>query len=350
MYTVSASPSGAETGIEGYLLRNESGGTGCIRRRERMELNMLKTIRVEDDLFILQPDHYNWPYSANVYVIADDAGFSLIDLGCGGPDCLERITGGLAPLGLPLSRLHTIVLSHAHPDHMGAAGIVLNECSPRVLIHEDDLMQAQEPVRLMQTFGIDFCIRLFGGDSAFSDVLQFCEYFGCPMSSPVYPDSVLSEGDIVTLGRYRFEVISTPGHSPGHIALFDEASGILYGGDLVGEVIAWYTPSSGGVIDYLSSLAKMEERKPGIILPAHGGVIDNPPQKIEAVRKRLLAREEKMLHIISERPVTFLELNELMFSNEVIRYFPGAGITESHVQKLEQEGKIRRRDDEIQML
>ena len=56
-----------------------------------------------------------------------------------------------------------------------------------------------------------------------------------------------------------------------------------------------------------------------------------------------------MLHILAERPVTFSELNAKMFSNEIIRYFPGAGITESHLQKLEREGVIRRHENEIQI-
>ncbi len=76
------------------------------------------------------------------------------------------------------------------------------------------------------------------------------------------PDGSLEEGDIVRLGTYRFEVLHTPGHSPGHISLFDRDTGILFGGDLVGDIVAWYTPASGGVTGYLESLAKIKACQP----------------------------------------------------------------------------------------
>jgi glyoxylase-like metal-dependent hydrolase (beta-lactamase superfamily II) len=161
------------------------------------------------------------------------------------------------------------------------------------------------------------------------------------------PDGSLEEGDVVSAGAYRFEVLHTPGHSPGHISLFDRDTGILFGGDLVGDIVAWYTPASGGVTGYLESLAKMKAKNPSVILPSHGAVIDDPIAKIDEVRARLLSREKKMLGIISERPISFFDLVGRMFTNEMIRFFPGTGITESHVQKLLEEQRIRRSDSVI---
>ncbi len=163
------------------------------------------------------------------------------------------------------------------------------------------------------------------------------------------PDGSLEEGDIVRLGVYRFEVLHTPGHSPGHVSLFDRDTGILFGGDLVGDIVAWYTPASGGVTGYLESLAKIEACNPRVILPSHGAVINDPAAKIDEVRARLLSREKKMLGVLSEGPISFVDLVGRMFANEMIRFFPGTGITESHVQKLLGEGRIRRVDGTIRM-
>jgi glyoxylase-like metal-dependent hydrolase (beta-lactamase superfamily II) len=163
------------------------------------------------------------------------------------------------------------------------------------------------------------------------------------------PDGSLEQGDIVSLGAYRFEVLHTPGHSPGHIALFDRDTGVLFGGDLVGDVVAWYTPASGGVTGYFESLEKIRACRPRRILPSHGAVIDDPVVKIDEVRGRLLSRERKMLGIISEGPVSFFDLVCRMFPNEMVRFFPGTGITESHVQKLLGEGRIQRDDGLIGM-
>jgi glyoxylase-like metal-dependent hydrolase (beta-lactamase superfamily II) len=164
------------------------------------------------------------------------------------------------------------------------------------------------------------------------------------------PDGSVEEGDVVSMGGYRFEVLHTPGHSPGHISLFDRETGILFGGDLVGDVVAWYTPASGGVTGYLESLEKIAKCTPRLILPSHGAVIGDPIEKIDRVRQRLLARETKMLDILSEGRISFFDLVCRMFGNEMVRFFPGTGITESHVQKLVGEGKIERDDAEIRIV
>ncbi len=310
----------------------------------------LNLISVTDDIFLISPPDHMWPNSANVYVIKDSGGFSMIDVGCGKVGSLERLMDALSRLDLTFGDLHTLVLSHAHPDHMGAAGGLLKRCNPDVIIHTDDACQARDPRRLNITFDIEFAQKNYGdirdGDFKISDVLRFFIDFGCPMSS-VEPKRAIREGDFVRLGRHNFEVIHTPGHSPGHISLYDGETGILYGGDLVGEVVAWYTPTSGGVTGYLESLKKMEEKKPKMILPSHGGVIHEPQEKITEIRNRLLQREGKMIDILSEGDISFVDLVDRMFTSKMIRFFPGAGIAESHVQKLVRDGKARRDGEKI---
>lgn len=312
---------------------------------------MVNAEKIQEDLFVLRPDNAEWPHSANVYVITDDRGFSLIDLGCGGDGCVDRIRRGLAQLDLPLHNLHTVLLSHAHPDHMGASEMLLRECTPTVMIHRDDIEQARDPRRLVHTFDIELARNLYRDEkSHIWDFSTFFERSGCPMSLPVFPDRMLTEGESVELAGYQFEIIHTPGHSPGHISLFDAETGILYGGDLIGEVVAWYTPSAGGVIGYLSSLDRMEERQPRMILPAHGGIIRNPLEKIGEVRDRLIAREQKMVDLLSTGEMRFSEIVNGMISNEMLRFFPGAGITESHLQRLMADGRISQSGEMIRLL
>jgi len=81
----------------------------------------------------------NWPNPANIYVIPDENGFSLIDVGCGGITGIEHLKEGLRHWKLKIEQLHTVVLSHAHPDHMGAIGWILEEANPTVYIHHLDI-------------------------------------------------------------------------------------------------------------------------------------------------------------------------------------------------------------------
>jgi len=135
--------------------------------------------KVRDDLFCLRPPHFMWPATAAVYVVTDADGFSLIDVGCGAPRAVQRLRVGLSGLGLDLSSLHTLVLSHAHPDHMGAAEMLLNECRPTVLIHRDDFDHARSPEGLIGTFDIDLAKRLYGrAEGPVSDLFSFFDGSG----------------------------------------------------------------------------------------------------------------------------------------------------------------------------
>ncbi|MBN1882872.1 MAG: MBL fold metallo-hydrolase [Deltaproteobacteria bacterium] len=301
--------------------------------------------RVTNDIVCLAPENAMWPAPANVYVVTEPRGrFSLIDTGCGDTETVDRLTESLSRLDLSPGGLTTLVISHAHPDHMGAAGRFVRACikdgaDPEVLIHEDDALQAQEPRRLTESYDIDLAVETYGDVPEVSDLMRFFDDFGCPMRR-IDPTGTIREGDIVNLGRYSFEVIHTPGHSPGHISLYDASSGVLYGGDIVGDITAWYTPSSGGVTGYLESLDKVEKRSPRILMPSHGQIPDSPQGVIDNVRMRLLAREKKVLDILTGVRLSLRDLTDRMFQNEMVRFFPGTGITMSHVQRLAAQERV----------
>jgi glyoxylase-like metal-dependent hydrolase (beta-lactamase superfamily II) len=120
-----------------------------------------------------------WPATASVYVVRETDGFAMIDVGCGGPGAIERLEAGLALAGLDPSSLKTLVLSHAHPDHMGAAEALLAECRPTVLIHRDDFEHAGDPRGLIDTFDIELAGRLYGRvEGPVADLFSFFDGSG----------------------------------------------------------------------------------------------------------------------------------------------------------------------------
>jgi glyoxylase-like metal-dependent hydrolase (beta-lactamase superfamily II) len=144
-----------------------------------MESEPLVTEKIRDDLFRLAAPTIMWPATAAAYVITDTDGFSMIDVGCGAKDSVERLKAGLEELGLDLSSLTTLVLSHAHPDHMGAAEALLSECAPTVLIHADDFDHARDPNGLLGTFDIELAKHLYGrAEGPVADLLSFFDGFG----------------------------------------------------------------------------------------------------------------------------------------------------------------------------
>jgi len=79
---------------------------------------------------------------------------------------------------------------------------------------------------------------------------------------------LLWDGDIVDLGDRRFEVIHTPGHSPGGIALWEAATGVLFSGDIVydGELIEGTTAQEAA--QYVASMERLLRLPVRVV---HGG-------------------------------------------------------------------------------
>jgi glyoxylase-like metal-dependent hydrolase (beta-lactamase superfamily II) len=144
-----------------------------------MESEGLILEKIRDDLFRLCASSFMWPATAAVYVVTDSEGFSMIDVGCGSAGALKRLKAGLSGLGLDLSSLKTLVLSHAHPDHMGAAKSLLNEYRPTVLIHTADTEHARDPRGLIDTFDIEIAKRLYGrAEGPVRDLFSFFDGSG----------------------------------------------------------------------------------------------------------------------------------------------------------------------------
>jgi glyoxylase-like metal-dependent hydrolase (beta-lactamase superfamily II) len=151
----------------------------------------------------------------------------------------------------------------------------------------------------------------------------------------------------LTLGGCEFQVIHTPGHSPGHVSLFEKNTRTLLAGDLVGRVPAWYVPAAGGVVGYLESLAKLEALDAAILLPAHGPIIEEATQAVQKIKKKLLQRETILKQALQNGSKSFMELNKALLGDSPINFFPGCGIIESHLIKMEGEGVVIRKGQNI---
>jgi glyoxylase-like metal-dependent hydrolase (beta-lactamase superfamily II) len=296
---------------------------------------------------VYQPERAMWPSPANSYLLKDDRGAVLIDAGCGYRDCYAKIVEFLKSEGLEPSDVHTLVLSHAHPDHMGAVPFLLEESSPRIVMHELEVPLAREPSLLNDSFDMDFIPRFYRERLPEDAPTEFdlLEYFDalCPMGAAEATDSVVG-GDALELAGTRFEVVHTPGHAPGHISLYNREDGTLLTGDLVGAVVAWYCPSGGGVRGYLDSLDRLEALDVSRILPSHGPTIAEPAAAIRHTREFLQGRSAALVEALAEGERSLLELTDLLFPAEGMKMFPGLQVTCSHLDLLEEDGVVHREE------
>ena len=93
---------------------------------------------------------------------------------------------------------------------------------------------------------------------------------------------------------------------------------------------------------YLGSLKKIGDLDIDLVLPSHGDVIAEAKKGIQQTREKILERESLIIKALQSGPKTFEELNRLLFNSPSVQFFPGTPILESHLQKLKNEGKIKR--------
>ena len=179
------------------------------------------------------------PFGTNCYIVGDESTGEgmVIDPGIDG----DRIISKIEETGLAIK---LIVLTHGHPDHIGALKEVKDATGAPVAIHPEDAMY------------ID------GGSGS---------GFGFPRQEPIKPDRLLIEGDTVTLGNLNFLVIHTPGHTQGGICLFGE--GVVFTGDTLFQYsIGRYDMPGGNGRQLLDNIATKLMVLPDetVAYPGHG--------------------------------------------------------------------------------
>ena len=208
----------------------------------------------------------------HAYVLpADDGGTILVDTGLGLPGADERWERILERVGRP----DRIIVTHFHPDHVGAAAIVAG--------------LAEAPV-YQGVLDYEYCHRAWTGEAAERSEQHLLEH-GTP---PEEAAAVRAQQEQLTAFVHYardpeplvpgetiggWEVLHLPGHADGHLALLRD--GVLIAGDaLLGGITPnvglWPGSAADPLTDYLRSLEQIVELDPRLALPGHGERILDP--------------------------------------------------------------------------
>lgn len=242
------------------------------------------------------PLPFKSPPWVNTYAIETGDGLVLIDCGTDWEPGRTALREGLSALGLDETAIHTLVVSHLHPDHVGMSSRLVRELGCRFVMHE----RAAELVdRYNDTPG--YAKRLEGIAKAHGvpdQVLAAATHLDRPDYMPIIdpPDRLVSDGDEIPLGGDRaLVVMHTPGHEPAHICLRDSRTGIFFSGDHVlpriSPVIMYDLDIGDPLGDYLASLRKLIALEIGLTYPAHGTIMD---QGDERARQILLHHDRRL--------------------------------------------------------
>jgi len=141
------------------------------------------------------------PLQVNCFIVYDEESLDAMVIDPG--DDAGKIIRFIEDNKLLVSR---IVCTHAHFDHIGAVRELKDKTGAPVLLNKGD---------------VDIFLR---ADSQAS-------LWGFQLEQPAKPDIYLSNGDEIAIGKLRFKVLHTPGHSPGGICLYGE--GVIFTGDTI---------------------------------------------------------------------------------------------------------------------
>ena len=182
-------------------------------------------------------------FESNMYLIDKEV---LVDTGTG--LFFPQIRENLINLGIDPKKIKLIVNTHCHFDHVGGDKSFRDLCNAEIAIHESDARALEE------------------GDND----LTLATMFGKKMKS-ITVDRRLKERDKIKTSNFCFEVIHTPGHTPGSICLYESKKKILISGDTLFSDGIGRSDLPGGDSDLLrESLKKLSKLKITYLLPGHG--------------------------------------------------------------------------------
>lgn len=202
--------------------------------------------------------------------VEDDGQVTLVD--CGLKRAPARIVAGLAAIGKHPADVTRILLTHAHADHAGGAAQLMGRTTAdHVRAHEDDVADLEAgvsaPLDTSTTAG-----RLMAR-------LPRQRFAAVPVGEPLRDGQVLE-----VAGRLR--VVHTPGHTPGHVSLLHESSGVLVTGDSIFNVRGLRWPFRPVCTDFAQSrrtAARLADLDYALAAFTHGPEIRDGAR--EAVRR-----------------------------------------------------------------
>jgi len=227
----------------------------------------------------------------NVFLIQGDDGNVLIDTGWNNASALQALSDQLSDIGTGFQEISRIVVTHAHFDHYGLAGDIKRLSGAEIALHQKDMellttrySMTEETFRQSEKW---FSLNGMPASElpvSFPSIGRQMKQFG----NPVMPDIILNDGETINAGNFELQVIWTPGHSPGHICLYEPVQKILFAGDHVLPVI---TPNislqpnsdSNPLGDFINSLHKIRDLDVNLVLPAHENNFTDLRKRIDEI-------------------------------------------------------------------
>lgn len=297
--------------------------------------------------------------AVNVYALDDGGGLTLVDSGWALAEARARLGAALAALGAGLGDVRRFLVTHLHRDHYTQAVALRGEFGHRVYLgrrEEPSLRRVADPAWHPLSHQLA-ALRACGAEQVAERFAEAHPASGRALWQA--PDTWLEDGDRVELAGTTLHVVSTPGHTQGHVVYADPGAGLLFAGD---HVLPHITPSIGfepvpvhdPLGDYLRSLRSTRSRPDLRLLPAHGPVADSVHARVDQLLEHHDQRLGATLDTVAAGATTAFaaasaltwtrrgrRLDELDPFNQMLAVLE----TAAHLRVLALQGRVCERDD-----
>ncbi|MFJ5707568.1 MBL fold metallo-hydrolase [Streptomyces sp. NPDC093105] len=303
-----------------------------------------------------------------VHVLDTDRGPVLVDTGWDDPGSWTELAYGLRALGIGVSEIHGIVITHHHPDHHGLSGRVREESGAWIAMHAADTAVVRRTRDSDPAAWLDYLARKLtaaGAPEEHLAPLRAARSGGRMRTLPglgaALPDREIVPGELLDLAGRRLRAVWTPGHTPGHVCLHLEEEhpaglpghGRLFSGDHllpgISPHIGLYEDPDDATVtdplgDYLDSLERIGRLGVAEVLPAHQHAF---PDAAGRVRELLDHHEDRLAGLLAllTTPLTPWQLAERMEWNRPWDHIPygsrniAVSEAEAHIRRLVKLGR-----------
>ncbi len=290
--------------------------------------------------------------ATNSYVIKGTERSLIVDTGWNREDCKKAFVSGLEECGVDLQQADFLI-THMHADHSGLVSTLATERA-RVYCGRADAEILRFTTHEHWEKMIDFASKCGFPREEMDRAIQSHPGRRYSPNDPVN-FCIVKDGDTIDIGDYLFKCIETPGHTPGHICLYEPNKKLFICGDhVLFDITPNITLSSeerNPLKEYLMSLDKVYDLDSELVLPGHRSLFGNQKERIRELKQHHQQRLEEIICILARAKQSAFQVASQMTWD--IGYgtwdlFPPAqklfafGEALAHLKYLEDEGKVAR--------
>lgn len=290
----------------------------------------------------------------NSYVITGGERPLVIDVGLNRDECLEAMKHGLGELGIDGAQADFFI-THMHADHSGAIGGIAGSSAAVYASAVDAQIINQMGASSAHWQRMkEYAIRCGFPENEADKAIQGHPGFKYGNRTNV-SFTAIADGTVIHAGDYVFHCIETPGHTQGHVCLYESRCQILISGDhilpgITPNISTW-TDGENPLASFLKSLEKVAEYPVSLFLPGHRWGAVDCKVRIKELIQHHEHRSQDIISILQGSLLTSYQVASRMrwdLSYECWEQFPAAqkwfaaGEAAAHLQFLESKGQIGR--------